>query len=216
MVSPTVFVVDDDPSVRRGLGRLFTSVGLGVETFAGAAELLARAPIDDRGCLLLDIKMPDVTGLELQGKLKEAGIDMPVIFLSAYADVSQSVRAMKEGAVDLITKPFQERTLLEAVSRALGLDDARRRDRDEHRHLRQRYDTLTPRERMVLTLVVSGKLNKQVASLIGTSVKTVKVHRARVMSKMQATSLPELVLMADRLGLPGDISVAFEGVPKVP
>ncbi len=212
---PTVFVVDDDVSVRRALGRLFLSVGLRAETFAGAAEFLARAPGSEHGCILLDIKMPKATGIELQQLLKDAGIEMPVIFLSAHADVPLSVRAMKDGALDVITKPFEEHILLDAVHRAIGLDEIRFLERLEYQRLRQRFDTLTPRERTVMSLVVTGKLNKQVASLIGTSVKTVKVHRAHGMAKMQAASLPDLVRMADRLGLPGDIPVASEGVPKV-
>jgi FixJ family two-component response regulator len=197
---PTVFVVDDDVSVRKALARLFTSVGFGVETFPGAAELLVRSPSQEHGCVLLDIKMPGTTGVELQRMLKTARIEMPVIFLSAHADVPLTVRAMKEGALDVITKPFQEDCLLDAVRRAITLDAARNRARDEYQQLRHRFDMLTPREQTVMALVVTGKLNKEVALLIGTSVKTVKVHRAEVMTKMQASSLPELVRMADRLG----------------
>lgn len=197
---PTVFVVDDDVSVRKALARLLTSVGFGVETFPGAAELLARSPSQEHGCVLLDIKMPGTTGVELQQMLKTARIEMPVIFLSAHADVPLTVRAMKEGALDVITKPFQEDCLLDAVRRAITLDAARNRARDEYQQLRHRFDMLTPREQTVMALVVTGKLNKEVALLIGTSVKTVKVHRAQVMTKMQASSLPELVRMADRLG----------------
>jgi FixJ family two-component response regulator len=197
---PTVFVVDDDVSVRKALARLLTSVGFGVETFPGAAELLARSPSQEHGCVLLDIKMPGTTGVELQRMLKTARIEMPVIFLSAHADVPLTVRAMKEGALDVITKPFQEDCLLDAVRRAITLDAARNRARDEYQQLRHRFDMLTPREQTVMALVVTGKLNKEVALLIGTSVKTVKVHRAQVMTKMQASSLPELVRMADRLG----------------
>jgi FixJ family two-component response regulator len=197
---PTIFVVDDDVSVRKALARLLTSVGFGVETFPGAAELLARSPSQEHGCVLLDIKMPGTTGVELQRMLKTARIEMPVIFLSAHADVPLTVRAMKEGALDVITKPFQEDCLLDAVRRAITLDAARNRARDDYQQLRHRFDMLTPREQTVMALVVTGKLNKEVALLIGTSVKTVKVHRAQVMTKMQASSLPELVRMADRLG----------------
>lgn len=216
MTAPTVFVVDDDASVRRALARLFASVSLRVETFAGAAELLVRAPGTEHGCILLDIRMPKTTGLELQRQLKDAGIELPVIFLSAHVDVPVSVRAMKEGALDVITKPFPEDLLLHAVHRAIAWDETRQRERGEYQHLRQRFDTLTPREQTVMSLVVTGKLNKQVAALIGTSVKTVKVHRAHVMAKMRAASLPDLVRMADRLGVARDVPGTSEGVPKVP
>jgi FixJ family two-component response regulator len=212
---PTIFVVDDDVSVRRALARLLTSVGLRVELFVDASELPARVSNDEHGCILLDIKMPRTTGIELQRKLRDSGIEVPVIFLSAFADVPLTVRAMKDGALDVISKPFQEGTLLDAVHRALALDEARHRARADLEQIRQRFETLTPRERTVMSMVVTGKLNKQTAALMGTSVKTVKVHRGRVMAKMQAHSLPELVRMADRLGLPRDISVNSEAVPKV-
>ena len=202
MTSPTVFVVDDDASVRKALARLFTSLGLKVETFAGAAELLARAPAGEHGCMVLDIKMPKETGIELQRNLKAADIDMPVVFLSAHANVLLTVQAMQDGALDVITKPFQEHTLIDAVQRAIVLDARRQQERSEYTQIRQRFDQLTPREQTVMMLVVTGKLNKQVAAMLGTSLKTVKVHRANVMTKMMAGSLPELVRMADRIGLP--------------
>jgi FixJ family two-component response regulator len=213
---PTIFVVDDDASIRRALTRLFASVGLRVETFAQAEELPARLSGAEHGCILLDIKMPRTTGLELQRTLREGGIELPVIFLSAYADVPLTVRAMKEGAHDVISKPFQESTLLDAVRRAIARDEARHRERGEYDEIQQRFATLTPRERTIMSLVVTGKLNKQTASLIGTSVKTVKVHRARVMAKMRAHSLPDLVRMADRLGLSRDTSVAGGGGAQGP
>ena len=213
--APTVFVVDDDASVRRALDRLFTSVGLRVETFAGAAELLARAPGGEHGCIVLDVKMPKTTGLELQQQLEGAGIVMPVIFLSAHADVPLTVRAMKTGALEVFTKPFQADVLLNAVHRAIAIDEVRRRERAEYDQLRQRFDTLTARERTVMAQVVTGLLNKQVAANLGTSEKTVKVHRARVMAKMAATSLPELVRMADRLGLSSQTTNTSDPVPKV-
>ena len=215
--SPTVFIVDDDPSVRKALQRLLTAVGIRVEVFAGAAEMLARAPAGEHGCILLDIKMPKVTGIELQRKLAVAGIDMPVIFLSAYADVRVAVRAMKDGALDVITKPFQEKALLDAVRKAIEVDEARRRSREDYLELMQRFDSLTAREQTVMVLVVTGKRNREIAQIIGTSVKTVKVHRAHATEKMQARSLPDLVRMADRLGLragPGDPGTP-PGVPKV-
>jgi FixJ family two-component response regulator len=214
---PTLFVVDDDGSVRIALRRLFASVGLRVETFASAADLLARNPAGEHGCVLLDIKMPEITGLELQRILKETRIDLPVIFLSAHADVPLSVRAMQEGALDVITKPFREHALLDAVHRAIVLDAARRRGRDEYESIRSRFETLTPRQRTVMFHVVAGRLNKEIAALMGTSMKTVKVHRAQVMAKMQARSLPDLVRLADRLQagseVPGEAD--FSGVPKV-
>ncbi len=215
MPSPTIFVVDDDASVRRALARLFSSIGLAVELFSGADELLARAPRGEHGCILLDIKMPRTTGLELQRLLKRAGIDLPVIFLSAHADVPLSVRAMKDGALDVITKPFHEHTLLEAVRRAIALDLASQKARGDYRNLLGLFDRLTPREKTVMALVVTGKMNKEVAEVMGTSVKTVKVHRASVMSKMQASTLPDLVRMADQLGHMAEFRVSMPRVPKV-
>jgi FixJ family two-component response regulator len=200
MKPPTVFVVDDDASVRTALTRLFISVGMHVEVFAGATELMTRAPRDEHGCVLLDIKMPGVTGIELQQQLKETGIKLPVVFLSAHADVPLTVRAMKGGALDVVTKPFREHTLLDAVHEAFALDARRHRSVGDYEELQHRYETLTPREQTVMSFVVAGRRNREVASLIGTSVRTVKVHRGRVMEKMQATSLPDLVRMADRLG----------------
>ena len=200
MKPPTVFVVDDDASVRTALTRLFISVGVHVEVFAGAAELMARAPRDEHGCVLLDIKMPGVTGIELQEQLKEAGIELPVVFLSAHADVPLTVRAIKGGALDVVTKPFREHTLLDAVHEAFALDARRHDELGDYEQLQQRYERLTPREQTVMSLVVAGRRNREVASTIGTSVRTVKVHRGRVMEKMRATSLPDLVRMADRLG----------------
>ena len=200
MKPPTVFVVDDDASVRTALTRLFISVGMHVEVFGGAAELMARAPRDEHGCVLLDIKMPGVTGIELQQQLKDADIELPVVFLSAHADVPLTVRAMKGGALDVVTKPFREHTLLDAVHEAFALDARQHRNLGDYEELQHRYETLTPREQTVMSFVVAGRRNREVASLIGTSVRTVKVHRGRVMEKMQATSLPHLVRMADRLG----------------
>jgi two-component system, LuxR family, response regulator FixJ len=210
MKPPTVFVVDDDASVRTALTRLFVSVGVQVEVFASAAELLARAPRDEHGCVLLDIKMPGVTGIELQQLLKEAAIELPVVFLSAHADVPLTVRAMRGGALDVVTKPFREHTLLDAVHDAFALDARRHRDLGDYGELKQRYETLTPREQTVMALVVEGRRNREVASIIGTSVRTVKVHRGRVMEKMQASSLPHLVRMADRLGRARNAPVTSE------
>jgi FixJ family two-component response regulator len=213
--SPTIFVVDDDVSVRTALARLFMSLGVCVEVFAGAADLLARAPGDEHGCILLDIKMPGITGIELQGMLDTAGIELPVVFLSAHADVPVTVRAMKGGAIDVITKPFREHTLLDAVRQALSRDEARVRERADCEHLVRRSESLTPREQSVMALVVAGKRNREIAVAIGTSVKTVKVHRGRVMAKMRASSLPHLVRMVDRLQRLRNTPVTSRTVPKV-
>jgi FixJ family two-component response regulator len=210
---PTVFVVDDDASVRRALARLLSSVGLRVESFPGAAAFLERAPQGERGCILLDVRMPTTNGLDLQRELTSRGIDMPVIFVSAHADLPVTVRAMKAGALEVLTKPFEDEALIAAVKHALARDDARHAAFLEQEQLRERFATLTNRERTVMSLVVTGMLNKQVAGLLGTSEKTIKVHRAQVMAKMGAASLPDLVRMADRLGLTPDLP--SEGVPKV-
>ena len=199
---PTVFVVDDDASVRKALARVFASIGLRVELFGSATEFLARAPTGEHGCLVLDIRMPATTGIELQRQLDSAGIALPVIFLSAFTNVPLTVTAMKGGAVDVLTKPLEDYELLDAVQRALAIDKARHAERTEHDQLVKRYETLTPRERTVMKLVVLGHLNKQVAAEMGTSVKTVKVHRARVMAKMHAASLADLVRMAEHLRVP--------------
>jgi RNA polymerase sigma factor (sigma-70 family) len=196
-----VFIVDDDASFRRAVQRLLHSVGLPVETFASAQEFLSRELPTRPACLLLDIRMPEVNGLQLQELLMTAERDMPIIFLSAHATVPTSVRAMKAGAVDFLQKPCDDEVLLEAVYRAL--DQARQTwdDHEEQRALDQRLDTLTPREREVLALVITGMLNKQIADALGMSEKTVKVHRGRVMQKMHALSLADLVRLADKAGI---------------
>ena len=177
------------------------SVGYRVETFAGAAEFLERAPRTVRGCIVLDVKMPVTSGIELQRQLGAAGIDLPVIFLSAHVDVPLTVNAMKGGALEVIIKPFDEDHLLDAIRNAVEQDRMRDRQRIEDEQLRQRLDAISPRERTVMSLVVTGMRNKQIAAVLGISEKTVKVHRAHVMTKMQASSLPDLVRIADRLGL---------------
>jgi FixJ family two-component response regulator len=198
---PTVFIVDDDPSVRTAVRRLLASVGLPSESFATATDFLKRAEAGITGCLVLDVRMPGPSGLDLQRALNTAGQDIPIIFVTAHADVPLTVRAMKAGALEVLTKPFDDQELLDAVYQALEKERVRRHDREELHRLRENFDMLTAREREVMALVVTGMLNKQIAGELGTTEKTIKVHRAQVMHKMQADSLAELVRMADRLGL---------------
>src|SRR5687767_14303380 len=199
--SATVFVVDDDRSVRTAMRRLLASVGLKCETFGSAGEFLQRVDSSVTGCVLLDVRMPGLNGLDLQRMLNAAGKDLPIIFVTAHADVPLTVRAMKAGALEVLTKPFDDQQLLDAVYQALEQERVRSQDRDELHSLRERFDTLTAREREVMGLVVTGLLNKQIAGELGTAEKTIKVHRAQVMHKMEADSLAELVRMADRLNL---------------
>jgi FixJ family two-component response regulator len=197
--APIVFVVDDDASVREAVGRLIASVGLRVETFGSTREFLDAKRPESPACLVLDVRLPDASGLELQRDLTEAGVRIPIIFITGHADVPMSVRAMKAGAVEFLTKPFRGQELLEAIQEAIARDRVAWNDRTEIKELRARYDTLTPREKEVLALVVSGLLNKQVGAELGASELTIKTHRGRVMEKMQADSLADLVRIFERL-----------------
>jgi FixJ family two-component response regulator len=197
-----VFVVDDDDSVRHALKRLIRSVGLHVELFASAEEFLLRKQPDAPTCLILDIRLRGISGLDFQRKLAEANIPIPIIFVTGHGDIPMSVRAMKAGAVEFLTKPFRDQDLLDAIQVGLERDRARRQREAEIATLRERFEGLTRREREVLSRIVSGLPNRQVAAEIGTSETTVKVHRGQLMRKMAATSLPELVRMAEKMGIP--------------
>ena len=198
---PVVFIVDDDASVRKGLERLVRSVGLRGKTFASAPEFLQGAASDGPSCLVLDVRMPGVSGLVLQETLAAAGHRIPIIFITGHGDITMSVRAMKAGAVDFLPKPFNDQDLLEAIQEAIARDRQAREVRAVLQAIQQRADLLTPRERDVLGLVVTGLLNKQIAAELGMSEKTVKVHRAQVMQKMQVSSVAQLVLLAEKIGL---------------
>jgi FixJ family two-component response regulator len=199
---PIVFVVDDDPSIREALTSLIRSVGLSVETFGSAREFLTRQRSDVPGCLVLDVRLPGLSGLDLQGELAAAQITIPIIFITGHGDIPMTVRAMKAGAVEFLTKPFRDQDLLDAIQQAFERDRVARRQHAELAALRRRYDALTPREREVMQLVVSGLLNKEIAAELGTSEITIKTHRGQVMRKMRAESFADLVRMAERLGIP--------------
>jgi len=198
---PIVFIIDDDISVREGISDLLRSVGLGVQTFASTQEFVNSKRPDAPGCIILDVRLPGRSGLELQQSLGQLGIRLPVIFISAHGDIPISVRAMKSGAMEFLTKPIHEQELLDAVQAGIERDRANRQDNALATELRARFDSLTSREREIMSLVVSGNLNKQIGFQTGLSEMTVKVHRSHVMQKMQAKSLVDLVRMADKLGV---------------
>ena len=199
-VSGAVFVIDDDPSMRAALGDLVSSVGLQVRLFASPEEFLQTNPPDILGCLVLDVRLPGMSGLTFQNELAKGGIAFPVIFITGHGDIPMSVRAMKAGAVEFLTKPFHDQDLLDAIHTAIERDRQRRRGARIAVELQERYTTLTERERQIMALVVIGRANKQIAAELNLSEMTVKVHRGQVMRKMKAASLPGLVRMADRLG----------------
>jgi FixJ family two-component response regulator len=198
---PIVFVIDDDEDVRRALSRLLRSVGHRVETFGSAAEFLKRGDAATQGCLVLDVQMPTLSGLDLQSELARRGIELPIIFLTGHGDVPMAVQALKRGAVDFLTKPYRGEQLLKAVNAALEKARQQRDSFAERQQVRLRFASLTSRERDVLGLVVAGRLNKQIAAELGNCERTVKVHRGRVMQKMQAESVAELTRMVERSGL---------------
>jgi len=201
---PTVFVVDDDASVREAVRSLLRSVGLSVETFGTAQEFLSNPRNSAPGCLVLDVRLPGIGGLELQHQLAERNLQAPIIFITGHGDIPMSVRAIKAGAVEFLTKPFRDQDLLDAVQQAICQDRRAREQRAEIAELRQRYEGLSPREQEVMGLVVRGLPNKQIAGTLGTSEATVKLHRARSIQKMQAGSLADLIRMAEKLGTPAN------------
>jgi FixJ family two-component response regulator len=196
-----VFIIDDDPSIRASIESLLRSVGHTVQSFASTREFMLSERLDAPSCLVLDIRLPDQSGLDFQRELAESAIRLPILFITGHGDVPMSVTAMKAGAVEFLTKPFRDQDLLDAVHRGLELDRDRRAEAAMLAELSQRFDSLTPRERQIMALVAAGQLNKQIAAELDLSEVTVKVHRAQVMRKMEAKSLPDLVRFADRLAL---------------
>jgi FixJ family two-component response regulator len=198
---PIVFVVDDDRSVREGLIDLISSVGMKAKAFASAQEFLRQKRPDAPACMVLDVRLPGFSGLDLQRQLSQSGEPIPVIFITGHGDIPMSVRAIKEGAVEFLSKPFRDQDLLDAIQQALKTDEAARQHRARATELRRRYESLTPREREVMQFVISGMLNKQIASELGTSEVTVKMHRGQVMHKMEAESVIELLRMAETISI---------------
>ena len=197
----TVFIIDDDRGMRQAIQDLVESVGLRAESFATGGEFLKRKRTNDPSCLVLDVRLPQISGLDFQRQLADTGMQIPIIFVTAHGDVPMSVRALKSGAVEFLTKPFRDQDLLDAIQQALERDRAERDRQAEIHDLQERYGALTAREQQVMALVVSGMLNKQIASEIGASEATTKIHRGNVMHKMQAGSVVDLVRMADKLKL---------------
>jgi FixJ family two-component response regulator len=198
---PTIFVIDDEPTVRASIGRLLRSAGLDAQMFSSAQEFLRANRPDVPSCLVLDVRLPDVSGLDLQRELAKANVDLPIIFVTGYGDVPMSVRAMKAGAIEFLTKPYRDQDLLEAVQHAVERHRILRQQHIEGAILKQRYRSLTPREREVFPLVTVGMLNKQIAAQLGTTEKTIKTHRGQVMRKMHATSVADLIRMGQRLAI---------------
>src|SRR5438445_2607057 len=198
---PSVVVIDDDPSIRKALDNLFRSVGLDVELFGSPQEFLQSNRPDRPGCIVLDVRFPGRSGMDMQREISAANTPLPIIFITGYGDIPMSVRAMKAGAVEFLTKPFRDQDLLDAVGVALEKDRVRRANEVRLSELRTRFQTLTARERQVLSLVIAGRLNKQIAGELGVSEMTVKMHRRQVMRKMQATGLAQLVRLADQLSI---------------
>jgi len=198
---PVVFIIDDDPSVRDGVGDLLRSVGLGARSFTSTLEFLNSSRPDAPGCIVLDVRLPGASGLEFQRTLAELGIELPVIFISGYGDIPMSVKALKSGAIEFLTKPLRAQDLLEAVHAGIKQDRTRRQRAALVAELQERFHSLTMREKEILPLVVTGQLNKQIAAQLKLSEMTVKIHRSQVMRKMRAKSLVDLVRMADNLGL---------------
>lgn len=205
--SPTVFVVDDDAAVCRALSRLLSSVALQARTFTSAREFLNTAHPERPCCLVLDVRLPDLNGLDLQAKLAQTDCNMPIIFITGHGDIPMSVRAMKAGAIEFLSKPFKDQDLLDAIQQAIERDKLATKERAELSELRSRYVSLTPREAEVLPLLVSGLANKAVAARLGTTEKTIKVHRAHVMQKMKASSFADLVRIAQRLQIAPSLKV---------